>query len=343
MSKRWLIVVAAVLFPAAAFAQAIEVSWVGQVKFGQQPKLKIVVRAPALRVEILLHREDGKLVDETLGDLGDNGWREVMLDGSLGRHTYSGRVTCVSDGKPSSVRVEFETYVVGAIALSLPRPRLEDLTTGHMEIRTGIGEGKAQLVLISAADNEPVLDHVQAFTTHDPGDPLILNFKPVPKATDIGRVDVRVIDPTGAYETKSFSPWMVTIPHEEVNFATDQAAVAPAEAPKLQASFGLITEALNKNPGVVPRLFIAGHTDTVGAAPYNLALSRKRAAAIAAWFRKNGLHIAIAYEGFGEHALRVPTPDNTNEPKNRRVDYILAVEEPVLKATDFRPSWKLVL
>jgi len=342
MPKRWLIVVAAVCFPAAAFAQAIEVSWVGQVKFGQQPKLKIVARAPVERVEIRLNRDDGKRVDETLGNLGDSGWREVMLDGAVGRHKYSGRVTCVTDGRPSSVQVEFETYVAGVIALGIPRPRLEDLTTGRMEIFMGIGEGQAQIVLVSATDNEPVLDHEQAFSTHNPAEPLVLNFKPVAKATEIGRVDVRVTDPTGAYETRSFSPWMVTIPHEEVNFATDQAAVAPAEAPKLQASLALITEALKKNPGVVPKLFIAGHTDTVGAAPYNVALSRKRAAAIAAWFRKNGLTIAITYEGFGEHALRVPTPDNTGEPKNRRVDYILAVEEPVLKAIDFRPSWKLV-
>jgi len=78
----------------------------------------------------------------------------------------------------------------------------------------------------------------------------------------------------------------------------------------------------------------------VGAAKYNLALSLKRAQAIAAWFRKMGLALPIAFEGFGEQALRIATPDNTDEPRNRRVDYILSVEDPVLRATDFKPVWK---
>jgi len=38
----------------------------------------------------------------------------------------------------------------------------------------------------------------------------------------------------------------------------------------------------------------------------------------------------------------VATPDNTDEPRNRRVDYILSVEDPTLKATEFQPVWKLI-
>jgi hypothetical protein len=36
----------------------------------------------------------------------------------------------------------------------------------------------------------------------------------------------------------------------------------------------------------------------------------------------------------------VATPDNTDERRNRRVDYILATEDPVLKATEFQAVWK---
>jgi outer membrane protein OmpA-like peptidoglycan-associated protein len=72
-------------------------------------------------------------------------------------------------------------------------------------------------------------------------------------------------------------------------------------------------------------------------------LSQRRAQAIAAWFRKRGLRIPIAFEGFGEHALAVATADDTDEPRNRRVDYILSVEEPQLKASGaFRPAWKRI-
>jgi outer membrane protein OmpA-like peptidoglycan-associated protein len=71
-------------------------------------------------------------------------------------------------------------------------------------------------------------------------------------------------------------------------------------------------------------------------------LSRRRAQAIAAWFLKSGLTIPVAYEGFGETALLVETKDEVDEPRNRRVDYILSVEDPVLRATDFRPVWKTI-
>jgi outer membrane protein OmpA-like peptidoglycan-associated protein len=154
---------------------------------------------------------------------------------------------------------------------------------------------------------------------------------------------VRVSDPTGAFRSYSLSPWSVYIPHEEVAFATDSAAITTAEAPKLEASLAKISDALAKHKelgGI--KLYIAGHTDTVGTNKYNLALSLRRAQAIASWFRKKGLALPIAYEGFGEQALRAATPDNTDEPRNRRVDYILSVEDPVLRATDFRAAWKLL-
>src|SRR5258706_411004 len=79
-----------------------------------------------------------------------------------------------------------------------------------------------------------------------------------------------------------------------------------SEKPKLEASFVKVTEviAAYKGPGK-PTLFIAGHTDTVGAAAYNAQLSRARAQSIASWFRHRGLKIGIAFEGFGESALLV--------------------------------------
>jgi outer membrane protein OmpA-like peptidoglycan-associated protein len=152
-----------------------------------------------------------------------------------------------------------------------------------------------------------------------------------------------VFDTDGYFVGLSAVPWSVRIPHEEVTFATDSATIESAEAPKLEKSLALIADALAKHRtlGRVT-LFIAGHTDTVGNGPYNLKLSQRRAQAIASWFRKRGLRIPIAFEGFGEQALLVATPDETNEPRNRRVDYILAVEEPGLKATGFRPTWKRV-
>ena len=126
-----------------------------------------------------------------------------------------------------------------------------------------------------------------------------------------------------------------------MNFATDSTVITAEEAPKLEASLKLIHQALDKHRAVgAIKLFIVGHTDTVGNAVYNLKLSQGRAQSIASWFRKHGLRIPIYFEGLGEQSLQVATPDETDERRNRRVEYILGVESPPLKAVGFRPTWK---
>ena len=61
------------------------------------------------------------------------------------------------------------------------------------------------------------------------------------------------------------------------------------------------------------RLYVAGHTDTVGPDAKNRKLSLDRARAIAAYFRKKGLTIPIAFAGFGEDVLKVKTADSVDE------------------------------
>jgi outer membrane protein OmpA-like peptidoglycan-associated protein len=157
------------------------------------------------------------------------------------------------------------------------------------------------------------------------------------------RIEVFVYDSFGFYKGFALTPWNVSIPHEEVNFATDSAVINDAEKPKLEASFVKVTEALARHPEIQGvRFFIAGHTDTVGDAQYNVRLSRLRAQAIAQWFRQRGLRIPIGWEGFGEYAPLIRTADNVDEPRNRRVDYLLGIDEPNLKSATFRPSWKSV-
>lgn len=157
------------------------------------------------------------------------------------------------------------------------------------------------------------------------------------------RIDIRAFSPDGSNYTATITPWSLSIPHEEVNFKTDSAQIGESERPKLEASFGKVSEALARHPeirGVM--LFIAGHTDTVGEAGYNLRLSRQRAQAIARWFRQRGLRIPIGFEGFGESALLVKTADEVDEPRNRRVDYILSVNEPTFKSSGAHPTWSRV-
>jgi adhesin transport system outer membrane protein len=69
---------------------------------------------------------------------------------------------------------------------------------------------------------------------------------------------------------------------------------------------------------------VIGHSDTQGTANANEALALKRATAIAEQLRGLGLKDAVmAIESHGERNLLVPTPDDTAEPRNRRVEITL--------------------
>lgn len=67
---------------------------------------------------------------------------------------------------------------------------------------------------------------------------------------------------------------------------------------------------------------VLAHTDTVGAADYNLSLSQKRAAAVAAFLGSHGVVRArLASKGLGESApLYNPEVDETQKAANRRVE-----------------------
>ena len=171
--------------------------------------------------------------------------------------------------------------------------------------------------------------------------PLVVRWSPI-NDEPVAKIEVSAYDADGSWRTITIVPWSIAIPHEEVNFRTDSFQIDDPEKPKLEASFVKVTESLAKHPEIRVTLFIAGHTDTVGEAGYNLRLSRQRAQSIARWFRTRGLKIPIAFEGFGETALLVKTADEVDELRNRRVDYILSVDEPVFKTSGRRPSWSRV-
>ena len=80
-----------------------------------------------------------------------------------------------------------------------------------------------------------------------------------------------------------------------------------------------IVESVTQRPGV--DVSIIGHSDTVGKAETNAALALKRAQAIADLLKDKGLKAAaLSVESHGEANLLVKTPDETPEPRNRRVE-----------------------
>ena len=227
-----------------------------------------------------------------------------------------------------------------------PAPQIQidkskvDLANHRLEMR--LRQPPADVEIVVPADSGAQLaSDRHDFTGHAAGSPLIVTWTPSSDAP-AARIELRAHDTAGGFAGMAIVSWSISIPHEEVVFKTDSAEIMDSERPKLEASLQLISAAVAKHKDEFghPTLFIAGHTDTVCGNGYILKLSQARAQSIARWFKSHGLRIAVAYEGFGESALAVKTADNVDEPRNRRVDYILSVEEPALRATGFHPSWK---
>lgn len=87
-------------------------------------------------------------------------------------------------------------------------------------------------------------------------------------------------------------------------------------------SKALVPDILNAVKGrPVPEVVATGHTDTTGTPASNFELGMKRATMVRALLADAGLDPAsIEVTSHGEAALLVSTPDDTYEPKNRRVE-----------------------
>jgi len=105
-----------------------------------------------------------------------------------------------------------------------------------------------------------------------------------------------------------------------VNFANGSAELTPDAIRTLDE----LGRALASKDLASYRFRIEGHTDTVGGRDYNLSLSERRADAVVGYVAKKfGVDPSrLQAVGMGEDGLLVPTPPQTPEPRNRRVQVI---------------------
>ncbi|HZU82492.1 MAG TPA: OmpA family protein [Polyangiaceae bacterium] len=225
-----------------------------------------------------------------------------------------------------------------SLKMSVDKGRV-DLKQHRLEVV--LNRDAATLTLKVVGDSGAVLAEQEIDLAGKPaGSPIAVTWSPSSEEAP-AKIELRATDSLGYWSAVELTPWAVSIPHRDVLFKTGSSRIEDAEKPKLEESYAQIADAVARHAdlgNVV--LFVAGHTDTVGKAQDNLRLSRDRARAIAAWFRGRGLRVPIAYEGFGESALLVRTADEVDEPRNRRADYILSLDEPVIPASAFRPAWQ---
>lgn len=99
-----------------------------------------------------------------------------------------------------------------------------------------------------------------------------------------------------------------------VHFDIGGTALTPESQQAMDAA---LADALVRSGGDI---VITGHTDTVGPGPGNDELSHLRAQEVQQMFIGRGFPaLRIEAAGRGGRELLIPTPDETEEPRNRRV------------------------
>ena len=103
----------------------------------------------------------------------------------------------------------------------------------------------------------------------------------------------------------------------EVFFDFNKATLTP-EAKNILAS-----AAADYRAGKYVKVVVTGHTDTVGSAKVNKALSERRAASVKSELAAQGVPpTAVAMRGVGKNDLLVPTADGVREAQNRRAEIV---------------------
>lgn len=119
--------------------------------------------------------------------------------------------------------------------------------------------------------------------------------------------------------TRDFSEAMAARPALPEHFLLYFESGGTTLTPESNAALEKIITIVSKRTAV--DMSVIGHTDTPGKTELNAALALKRAVAVTDLLKERGLKIqALSVESHGERNLLVPTPDDTPEPRNRRVE-----------------------
>ena len=132
----------------------------------------------------------------------------------------------------------------------------------------------------------------------------------------VGKVVAKPADP------KRYTALTDALPPPVARFTLYFADAGVTLTPDSEVELKKVFEEIARRPGA--EVQITGHTDTVGSDADNDKLSLVRARDILEALVGQGLNPSISRAvGRGKRELLVPTPDNTAEPRNRRVEIIV--------------------
>ena len=302
-----------------------------------------IILKPAVavkKVTITLTRGDGKVITLKASRLKPGRNKTLTVKQGDGQFHYKGHFEVIwadSSRKPTKFDTEFSLTKIGKLRVNITSKDV-DLDARTLKCTSNNPIQKVELLI--HGERGRILDRIEK--SHESADPGTI-FELAWTASDekVLYMDLRLTDIVGFWSSVRITPFSISIPHDEVVFASGHHAIRASEAPKLQKTLGLIQVALRKHGTLLTlKLYVAGYTDTVGSRGSNQELSTRRARSIAAWFRKNGLKkVPIYYQGFGEDVLAKSTPDEFEEAANRRALYLLASQSPGMTKQTPRSRW----
>jgi outer membrane protein OmpA-like peptidoglycan-associated protein len=158
-------------------------------------------------------------------------------------------------------------------------------------------DGRTGTVVVQRGEERHVLD--QPYATSRPGQPV----------TRLSEPEVR----------ESFAPVLEALPARPASFTLHFVTGTDELTPQSRAELQNILAAIKQRP--VPDVLAIGHTDTVGELTNNDRLSAMRAERVKGFLVDIGIPASrIQTAGRGERELLIPTGDNVDEPRNRRVE-----------------------
>lgn len=319
--------------------QAISLNVIHTVHAPKKPALVMTMNAAASNISVQLTCGTAAVAFSDSATLGQS--IHLDIDVASGTHECTGSLDArFTDGTEGSMPLAFTVTRQNPIEL---RSSTTDVDIKNGRLKVHLNQAVDQIVLqVFGEKGIAIAQVVQKGTSENTA---VLEWQQPTTPVTLLRITASVS--SGLATHLDLYPWRFDVPHDDVVFASGSSQIPPTEEFKLQAAKREIDATLNRFEGgalgfdLPIQLFVAGYTDTVGNKITNRKLSEQRARSIAAWFRLNGFTKPIHYQGFGESALAVPTPDDTDAPANRRAEYVIASELP--KVSDSMPSNRWVL
>ena len=310
-------------------------------KKGGMPAVNITILEPIAGFRLQLTRSDGKKLDTKGG--GKPGQKRVIeLIQPEGQFTWTGELSInYTNGQTGVMPLDFDTAVWGQLALHTKKEDV-DLVGRKWPFTTNRPITKARLEVLMDTGRYAFNDEI-TFKDTKPGQPITATWPEAPGK--VMMIWLKVFDDTGHWVGAEFWDWWIDIPHDDIEFESGKSEIRESEAQKLEKSYRDINAELVKYaqvPDLELSIYIIGHTDSVGPKDYNRNLSLSRAKSIATYLRKRGLKAKFFYEGFGEESPKVARADETEEPQNRRAQYILSIGPPKITGAPWDPKWQKI-